>query len=127
VAVECHIYNQSQVIGILNGLIEGKVEGGVFEEESDVFIRDARVLGQVGTVARGAVDTSGIDLAIRCLFPQLPGDPEVRPKLHIRQCDRTFPQVDGVWWIPKLRGPELPWGLQAIRGECQRCWWYDRG
>jgi hypothetical protein len=83
VVVQCHICSQSWVISIFNGLIEGEVEDGIFKEESDVFIRDARVLGKVGTVARGTVNTSGIGLTIRCLFPQLPGDSKVRPKSHI--------------------------------------------
>ena len=125
--VQRHVCNQPWVVSILNGLIEGKTEGGIFEEESDVFIRDTRVLGKVGTVARGTVKTSGIGLAIRCLFPQLPGDSKVHPKSHIGQYDQTFPQVNRVWRIAKLRGPELPWGLQAIRGECQQRRWYDRG
>jgi hypothetical protein len=64
-------------------LVEGEVEGGIFEKEFNVFVGDARVLEEVGTVARGAVNTSGIGLAVRCLFPQLPGDSKVHPKSYI--------------------------------------------
>jgi hypothetical protein len=109
--VQCHICNQSWVISVLNGLVEGKVEGGILEEESNVFVRNTRVLGEVRTVARGAINSSGIGFAIRHLFPQLPGDSKVHPKLHIGQCDWTFPQVNVVWWVAKLCGPELPWGF----------------
>jgi hypothetical protein len=83
VAVQRHICNQPWVISVLDGLIKGEVEGSVFEEESDVLIRDARVLGKVGMVARGTVNAPGIGLAVGCLFSQLPGDSEVCPKPHI--------------------------------------------
>jgi hypothetical protein len=62
-------------------------------------------------VARGTMNSSDIGFAIRHLFPQLPGDSKVHLKSHIGQCDWTFPQVDNVWWVAKLCGPELPGGL----------------
>ena len=76
-------------------------------------------------VAGGTVNVPGIDLTVRCLFPQLPGDSEVHPKSHIGQDDWAFPQIDGVWRVAELHGPELPGGLQAIGGEHQWHWRYD--
>ena len=64
-------------------MVEGKVKGSVFKEESEVFVRDTRVLRKVGAVARGAADPSGINFTIRCLFPQLPGDSEMHPKSYV--------------------------------------------
>jgi hypothetical protein len=118
VAVQRHVCNQPWVVSVLDGLVEGEVEGGVLEEEPDVLIGDARVLREVGTVTGGTVDAPGIDLTVGCLLPQLPGDSEVRPKSHIGQCDQAFPQIDRVWRVAELRGPELPGGLQTIGGEC---------
>jgi hypothetical protein len=62
-------------------------------------------------VTRGTVDSSVIDLAIRHLLPQLLGDFKVCLELYIWQHDQTFPQVNGVWWVAKLCGLELPWRL----------------
>jgi hypothetical protein len=126
VAIQRHVCNQPWVVGVLDGLVESEVKSRVLEEEPDVFVGDARVLRKVGTVAGGTVDAPGVDFAIVCLLPQLLGDSEVRPKLHIGQGDRAFPQIDSVWRVAELHGPKLPGGLQAIGGERQWRWRYDR-
>jgi hypothetical protein len=74
VPVQGYVSYQSGVIGVVNGLVESEVEGSVFEEELEVCIIDAWVLGKVRAVAGGTVDPSGVYFAIRCLLPQLPRD-----------------------------------------------------
>jgi hypothetical protein len=117
VTVQRYVSNQPWVVSVLNGLVEGEVESGILEEEPNVLIGDARVLREVGTVTGGTVDVPGVDLAVGRLLPQLPRDSEVCPKPHVGQSDRAFPQIDRIWRVAELRGPELPGGLQAIRGE----------
>jgi hypothetical protein len=109
--IQCHIYNQSWVISVFNGLVKGEVDSSILEKDPNVFVSDARILGDVGMMAGGTVDMSGMDLTIRCLLFQLLGDSYVCSKLHIGQWDGALTQVNCVWWIVKLQGPELPWGF----------------
>src|SRR6267142_3104905 len=55
VTIERHICNQTRIVSILNRLVECKVEGHVFEKDTELFIEDVRVLREVGTMA-GADD-----------------------------------------------------------------------
>src|SRR6266850_8068638 len=64
VAIEHHICNQSWIVSILNRLVECKVEGHIFEKDAKLFIEDVGVLREVGTMAGGADDLPGEDLAI---------------------------------------------------------------
>jgi hypothetical protein len=74
VPVQGYVCRQPGIVSIVDGLVEGEVEGSVFEEESEVCVIDTWVLGEIGAIAWSAVDPSGIDLTIRTLPPQLPRD-----------------------------------------------------
>jgi hypothetical protein len=69
VSVQGYVRHQSRVVSVVDGLVESKVEGGIFEEESEVCVIDAWILREIRAVAGGAVDSSGVHFAIGCLFP----------------------------------------------------------
>jgi hypothetical protein len=87
VPVQGYICRQPRVVGVVNGLVEGEVQGGVFEEEPEVCVVNAWILREIRAVAGGTVNPPGIDLAIRCLLPQLPRDSQMRPKAYVGQGD----------------------------------------
>src|SRR6266850_4940270 len=64
VTIERHICNQTRIVSILNRLVECEVEGHVFEKDAKLFIEDVGVLREVGTMAGGADDLPGENLAI---------------------------------------------------------------
>jgi hypothetical protein len=74
VSVQGYVRHQSRIVSVVDGLVESKVEGGIFEEESEVGVVDAWVLREIRAVAGGAIDPPGVDLAIGALLPQLPRD-----------------------------------------------------